>query len=297
VIQHLEPHHLGHLSVPTIDETKAAEIERLISLYHEELTEGSHLIRSAITDIETWCGTSGQVHPKQGLQHASVRAADINFRLDASYHGPDVVASEQSMMSSVRDYRPLSDPTFTTSVVLPSRFRRTYVRATFGRPLVGGKYIGTLDPRNDKHIILDGLTEANRAAIPASVGQILVTRSGTVGKLMLVPAHWEGWALSDHIIRINAVDKTMAAYIYAWLSSETGRMQVQRQIYGSVVDELDVDQLSSVLVPVPTSEELENISNRVNGGVERWSRASAAESEALTIMEQELHKRWLPPTS
>jgi type I restriction enzyme, S subunit len=32
---------------------------------------------------------------------------------------------------------------------------------------------------------------------------VLVTRSGTVGRSVLVPKHWEQWVANEHIIRID----------------------------------------------------------------------------------------------
>jgi hypothetical protein len=87
-------------------------------------------------------------------------------------------------------------------------------------------------------------------------GWILVTRSGTVGRVAVTSPMWNGWAASEHILRIVPDPKSDCppGYICAFLSSELGQAQLTSQIYGAVVDEITEDQARSVLIPVPTTD-------------------------------------------
>lgn len=52
---------------------------------------------------------------------------------------------------------------------------------------------------------------------------LLVTRSGTIGRVNIVPHHWENWVINEHVIRINPISKNIAGYLYCWLNSEYGK--------------------------------------------------------------------------
>lgn len=41
---------------------------------------------------------------------------------------------------------------------------------------------------------------------------ILITRSGTIGKTVLVPKHWENWVASEDVLRIAPASAEMAGY-------------------------------------------------------------------------------------
>jgi len=97
-------------------------------------------------------------------------------------------------------------------------------------------------------------------------GWILVTRSGTVGRVAIVPSQWDGWAASEHILRIipNENDVCPAGYLYSYLSSSLGQAQLTAQIYGAVVDELTERQLKGVLVPVAKTPKQQRNINEIN---------------------------------
>lgn len=82
---------------------------------------------------------------------------------------------------------------------------------------------------------------------------MLVTCSGTIGRVTIVPPSWDCWAASQHILRIvpDTAGPCPAGYIYAYLCSELGQAQLTSRIYGAVVDEITEEQAQSVLIPVP----------------------------------------------
>lgn len=77
-----------------------------------------------------------------------------------------------------------------------------------------------------------------------------VTCSGTIGKVMIVPRHWEGCTLNQHVMRIKPTSDNVAGYIYAWLDSPYAKPLIVRNTYGTVVDEIDDNQLSTVAIPL-----------------------------------------------
>ncbi|HFX2462309.1 TPA: hypothetical protein ACIA70_000617 [Salmonella enterica subsp. enterica serovar Java] len=79
---------------------------------------------------------------------------------------------------------------------------------------------------------------------------LLVTRSGTIGKVALVPEHWLGRAASEHLLRVIPSGRHRAGYLYAWLSSEWALPLIRRHTYGAVIFEIDQHHLADVEVPL-----------------------------------------------
>ena len=117
---------------------------------------------------------------------------------------------------------------------------------------------------------------------------ILVTRSGTVGKIMMAPKHWENWTSSDHVIRILSKG-LYHGLIFTWLSSEYGKELIKRQIYGSVVDEITDEQLGEVVIPIFRDDKINmSISSLIDEANELRYQAYKQEQEAINIMNKEV---------
>ncbi len=84
---------------------------------------------------------------------------------------------------------------------------------------------------------------------------IAVTCSGTIGKVNIIPKHWENWTLNQHIMRIVPASLVIAGYIYCWLNTEFGYRLITCHTYGSVVDEIDDRHLSQVEIPLLKNEQ------------------------------------------
>jgi len=86
-------------------------------------------------------------------------------------------------------------------------------------------------------------------------GWLLVTRSGSTGVVATVPTAWDGFAMSEHIIRIVPnPDAMSSAWLYAYLRSNIGRRALARGIFGSVIDEITPEYIAELEVPIPTDE-------------------------------------------
>ena len=132
---------------------------------------------------------------------------------------------------------------------MPVRFKRVYVDEGHGRVLLGGKQLHELDPSGKKY--LSASKHSNiMSKLEVDKNTTLITRSGTIGKVALVPKHWEHWVPSDHIIRIVPADDGIAGYINIFLSSDYGYELITRYTYGSVVDEIDDNHVRQIPIPL-----------------------------------------------
>lgn len=180
----------------------------------------------------------------------NVKLSNIKNRVDASYHVPIVDEIVEHFNKYAEEVTTIKDSRISKSVILPGRFKRVYVDEGHGRVLLGGKQIYELDPSNKKYLSTSKHDKRIVEQLEISENTTLITRSGTIGKVALVPKHWEDWAASEHIIRVVPTNDDIAGYLNVFLASEYGHQLITRFTYGSVVDEIDDNHVCQIVIPL-----------------------------------------------
>ena len=182
---------------------------------------------------------------------SSLVTSTEGLRLDASFYNLGVIQALTMLAASGMELMALGD--VTERVFMPTRFKRTYVSEDHGIPFLQGSHVVQLEPADLKYLS----TAAHQNLEPYIIrhGWVLMTRSGTTGRVTLVPPEWDGWAASEHIFRIipRSGGRCPAGYLATFLSSPLGQAQLSAQVYGAVVDELTEDQVRSIRIPIPTT--------------------------------------------
>ena len=117
----------------------------------------------------------------------------------------------------------------------------------------------------------------------------LITCSGTIGKVTLVGKHWENWTANQHIIRVIPASKDVAGYLSIFLASEYGFPLITHYTYGSVVDEIDDNHVSSIPFPILKNAEIQQRINELAlQANEKRYEAYKLEQQALSIIDREV---------
>ncbi len=278
VITHIEPEHLASIPVPDAPEEVKARIHGAVVKSYALRDESNDLLHRAAELL----GDALKLPPIAEMRDArpssepecfSVSVGSLCGRLDGSYHVPIVHEIEKRLHINAGEVTRVGDKRISKSVILPGRFKRVYVEEGHGRPMIGGKQLGELDPSGKKYLSTARHKE-EFDALAVKENTVLVTRSGTIGKVALTPRHWDSWIPSDHILRIVPAAKEIAGYLYVWLSSEWAKPLVLRNSYGAVIDEISDVQLDAVPVPLLTDTVLQSEINNLA------LRASTLRSEA-----------------
>ena len=295
VITHIEPEHLATVPIPNAPAELKQKINGLIVRSYELRDESNELIDKAtallkaelqLPDISAF--DVELLKKKAPVDTFSVKLSDMSGRLDASYHVPIVDAITEHLQKYAEEVTTVGDARISNEVILPLRFKRVYVDEGYGRVLIGGKQLHELDPSGKKYLsstkhdkILDKLEVLENTT--------LITRSGTIGKVALVPKHWEHWIPSDHIIRVVPANKDVAGYLNIFLASDYGFQLITRFTYGSVVDEIDDNHVRAIPVPILKNHDAQKQINdlALEANQKRYE-AYQFEQEALKIMDAEV---------
>jgi type I restriction enzyme S subunit len=182
----------------------------------------------------------------------------------------------------------LGDLDVSQKVFTPPRFKRIYVNnEKDGIPLLQGSHIPLLKYFDIK-LIWNKMENLSEYVIKKN--WILVTCSGTVGRVFLVSKLCEGWAATNHMTRIIPSDKVNAGYLTIFLQSLYGFSQLQTLIYGGVVEELGEagKLLGEILIPIPPAPTQEKIGNLVMEAYEKKDQANLLEKEGIKTLEKKL---------
>lgn len=296
VVSHIEPEHLESMTLPNPPELLKRRIHDFVFRSHELRDESNALLDRA----ETLLIEALKLPPLEklrppyfdkttDLRNYTVKLKQLAGRLDASYHVPIVDAILQHLKKEAAEVTIIGDRRISKRVMLPGRFARVYVEEGQGTVFFGGKQIFELDPTNKKYLSLAKHGERIKRELLLKQNMVLVTRSGTIGKVALVPVHWEKWVANEHIIRMEPSSDNIAGYLYVFLATDYGRELVTRFTYGAVVDEIDNHHVSEVPVPllkdVATQAEINRLALEAN--IKR-TEAYRLEQEAIRIINEEV---------
>lgn len=288
VIQEIEPEHLEKIPIPDAPEDLKRRIHELIVRSYDLRDESNALIDEA----EQILIDELNLPPLEEFQNQkvfTVKLSNLRGRLDASFHAPIVGRIIEHLKAHAAEVTTVADNRISRAVVLPGRFKRVYVDEGHGRIFIGGKQIGELDPSNKKY--LSNIHHADRISneLELRENMTLITRSGTIGNVALVPKHWENWIASEHVIRIIPASVDIAGYLNIFLASDFGQELIKRNTYGAVVDEIDDKQVREVPVPLLKDATAQiRINALALAANEKRFAAYTLEQEALRLLDAEI---------
>ncbi len=289
VVVHIEPDHLKHILVPDLHPVRLSSIGALMceavklrDAANQLLDQAEELLHQRLNLPRLTQAVSVHSHIN------SVKASNLNERLDAFYHDPVAEHAIEELRASRTEITELGDPRVAGEIRPITRFRKRVYVPTGGIPLLAGKQIFQVDPVDVKGLAKGAHTK-DLPEIALESDMILVTRSGTIGRVQIIPAYMNRWTANEHSIRCIAASDMNPGYLYAWLASEYGKKLITRHSYGSVIQEIDKDMLASVPVPLadePTRKEVGDLVLKANHlRNEAWEREHAAITQLEQIIE------------
>ena len=171
---------------------------------------------------------------------------DSDFRLKAGVYGIEARQIRKDLERSKWDIVHLGDRFVEDSFYL-GRFKRTYVAEKVGIPFILPSQITEIYPKASKFIA--STTNVDIESTRVEKGHVLLTRSGTIGVVSYVSKTLENQSLSDDVIRIKASE--YSGYVYAYLKSKVGRLLIETNNYGAVIEHIEPEHLDHIPIPNP----------------------------------------------
>lgn len=293
VITHIEPEHLKEIVVPkTTIEIKKIIDDKIRNSFalrdksNDLIDEATKLLidELELSPLEEMKKQSESYHNE--VTTFSTKLSELNARLEAKYHLPlkDLIVEHLKNTSNVVL---LGNEELTEKIILAGVFKRNYVAKDYGYPFIGGKGITQLAPSTDKYLSKVTHRARYKKELKIEENWILVTDRGTIGTTVLVPKHFEKYAVSQNVLKV--VPKKLNGYLFAFLNSEYGQVLIKSQTYGSVVNMIDHKSLACVEVPLLKDEKkMEQINDLVLKANDLRYQAYLDEQEAIRIMNEDV---------
>jgi type I restriction enzyme S subunit len=233
------------------------------------------------------------LHEPEPVSEPKVRAVsarlawliDGDCRLDASFYADDVVAARRAIEDSGFDITRLSNAGVTKQVFWPARFKRVYTDdPQQGYPFLQASRALMFRPLSERWLARCKAPDPKEYF--AQEGWILVTRSGVVGRCVLVGRCLARFFLSEDLIRVVPV--VPAGYLYAFLSSWMGQALMVKQEYGMTVSHLEPHHLARLPVPILPPSDQDKIHDEIVIAYSLRDEANELLDEADALLHAEL---------
>lgn len=295
VIQHIEPEHLADVKIPNPPAKIKNRINDLILKSFALRDESNELIDKAtelliealkLPSIDEF--KTVKFDRTKDIDNFIVKLSNLNGRADASFHTPLANAIIAHLKAHSAELTNVGDKRVSKDIILPGRFKRIYVEKGQGAIFFSGKDIMQLDPFDKKYLSFAKHESRIHAKLTIRHNMILVTCSGSIGNIALVPKHWDGWSMTHDIIRITP-DLSIAGYAYIWLQSEYAKQLIKAKSYGSVVQHIEIPHIETIPFPLLKNKNLQDEINSLAllANKKRYD-AYVAEQDAMKIVNDEV---------
>lgn len=126
----------------------------------------------------------------------------------------------------------------------PPRLKGIVVAPEYGQPYLSATQVFDVRPVPRRFLSVNRITDPS--ALEVENGQILVTRSGTVGRATLAHSVHEHYIVSDDLLRVEAKDQSWWGWIYAYLRAPTVRQMMKAAQYGHIIKHLETHHLDAL---------------------------------------------------
>ena len=236
-------------------------------------------------DIDEESGING--NPSCFIVQKDDILKDVSLRIDAWYWDPAKNDLAKKLMDlsneDIKEVSSLGSLVVEGGIFYPGRHTRNYVpKSDNSVEFYSGTQILQTRPFDIKYQPINYKPAAKHFV---EKDWILITRSGTTGRVVMVNDQMDGKMVTEHVIRVIC-DKEQVDpyYVYAILASDKiGRQLLDKGIYASVVDHISPQFVSTIPIPRLSPEKEKEIADKVR-------EAECERAKANKIMADEIDK-------
>lgn len=274
---------LFNIPVPLLSEFKQNEIKNLISESSKLRTKANGHFRSAIKIFEDIIGLSDANFSYQTDMIPLSQVLSENNRIDSQFQILKKKLSKEKKIDL--DYKTIYS--LSKEILIGGRDKRNYTKT--GIPFLSSSDILLFNPLRNCKTISKRTPNIQRLTVKKNT--ILITRSGTVGKTVIVGDNLKDSAISEHAIRLIIDDRIIEPhYVFAYLNTNQGLKHLESSAFGSVIITLNEDSIGNIEIPILKKEFKDSIVNHIKQYQFDLDRSTLLENMAIDIIEKEVIK-------
>lgn len=287
---------IDHLSTPDVHDIPVAWIDQdERSAVSTKMRHATDLLYSARCDLDhaeselhLRAGLpipveQGQYYSSDGAKTFGLSAADLTLRIDAAFYDATVRQARETVIAQggVR----LSA---CADLWILGRYKRYYVGAPHGRPILSGRQLLQMRPVNLQRISDRSFKRPEDYVVHK--GWSLFTCDGRSEEALGSPAYvssiWADWMASNHVMRAAPKAHINPGFLYAVLRSPYVQLQLKACATGSVVDALEPRTIANVHVPLLSDADQNELGDLVQDAWERIAESERLSSRTVEALEE-----------
>jgi hypothetical protein len=244
VIDHITVPDIGALPLPMADSDVRRTVIKLMRRGIERAATARRDLLGLLAQVDATFPVPTLADPTR--EGWSQPARSIQDRLDAGFYEPRVVAT-RSQLAAAGAHR-LGD---LGEAKLPLRYKRYYVEADHGRPIMSGRQLLQFEPVNLRYVSDRSFRNPVEYEIRAGMTVFgAVGRSeGRQGIPALVTAGRDGWLASNDVMRLTPRPGVRPGALWLAVAAALTRLQINALSFGSVVDHMNPWDVEAILAP------------------------------------------------
>lgn len=224
------------------------------------------------------------------VKWCSVSLSDVisaGKRIDASTFDIDLIQAKERIQKSIYPITTIVGRDGLCDAYRPGICKRIFVEPSDSSiPMLTPSQVTDLYPKAEKYLSATMAKEITNWYVQDR--EVLLTCSGTVGKLAYVSRTLGGKCVSQNLIRLVANSENNAGYVYAYLSTKTGQIFLTRNNYGAVIQHIDPEHLQNVPIPNAPETIKKRIHNLIVASYELRDDSNDLLDEAQALLVEEL---------
>lgn len=277
---------VGELAIPDFPESFQKEVDDLIQESARLREEATEALEEAIKIFDNILGETEFTSNQQTKVLSSKQIFQSYKRFDSQYQiASDVLKAQLQKISGIRT---IKIATVASNVFIGNRGKRMYVNNN------GVPFMSSSDMMLFNALYYSKLISKKTPGIEDMIvktGDILISRSGTVGNTIIVGEAYNNVAVSEHAMRLR-INKSLIEpeYVYAYLLSSHGQAKLKSLPYGSVIITLGEEFLKDIDLPILDENKKMIIIELVEHYTTSMDSAIEKERKAISMVEQEIEK-------
>jgi type I restriction enzyme M protein len=130
-------------------------------------------------------------------------------------------------------------------------------------------------------------TKKHLDALTIYKGYILISDSGTLGRVTYTLNQHDGHVATNNLIRVVIKDENLRGYIYQFLKSQIGQKLMLKNAYGTNQEHLEPDVIAEIPIPIPKDRHIiDEIGSTVLKSIEELERSIDLSQHAQTELDE-----------
>lgn len=281
VVKHIEPKHIENIPVPIFPEDKQLEIHNLIVESAELRVEANSMLNNAIALFENSIGTTTVTISNQTDIIRFTKIKSFLSRFDGQYQ----IITKKLDEERTKDFSYNRIEHLAKKIFVGNRGKRNYIES--GVPFLSSSDMMLFNPKRYAKQI--STRTPNIDSLLVKRNDILISRSGTVGNVVLVGDDLKNCAVSEHALRLVIDENKIASqYVFCFLKTKQGKTYMEASAFGSVIITLNEELIGNIEVPIINDIDKYSIIKLINDYQKKMDASTLKENQAIQLVENEI---------